>query len=383
MLRNYYLCLELSKHFDLTLLVLQNGDEFINGFQNFEWNKGIKIISPPPTKKSIVNAIKGRYYQKNWKRSAGDFTLRLYPQLRQLLKRKNFDIILFEHLGYESLLPLVKKYLPGALKIVDMHNVDHLLFEKFSDLSLPDNKKQFECLKQKEKNLSKVADFFFACSEKDTQILEKINGNTISGVTVPNGVDIHRCIFFENKSLEIPSILFCGSLDYEPNIDGLRWFVKEMWPNLIQKIPQVQLTIIGRKPSLEFTEELRKIKRVNFIGEVTNVEPFYHANNICIVPLRKGSGTRLKILEAMSFGNSIISTSVGAEGIDVKPGENILLADDVQSFVNAIQLLISSPNLNQEIRKNARLLVEKKYSWNKIGELAAKDIQEKLMLSCN
>jgi glycosyltransferase involved in cell wall biosynthesis len=101
------------------------------------------------------------------------------------------------------------------------------------------------------------------------------------------------------------------------------------------------------------------------------------------VPLRKGSGTRLKILEAMSFGNSIISTSVGAEGIDVKPGENILLADDVQSFVNAIQLLISSPNLNQEIRKNARLLVEKKYSWNKIGELAAKDIQEKLMLSCN
>jgi len=382
MLRNYHLCIELSLHFDLTLLILQDKIEFGDGNGTFEWNKAIRIISPPLSKSGFpnkyLNAIKGRYYQKNWKNSSGSFTLRCYPALKELLKEEKFDVVLFEHLGYESLLPLLKKYLPDALKIVDMHNVDHLLFAQEKDLEIATNKKVFNEIQKAEGSLNQVADIFFACSERDKNILENLNQNKIKGFSIPNGTDTNRCSFDINKTVETKTILFCGSLDYGPNIDGLNWFYNEVWPLIVKEVGAIKMTVIGRNPTEGNFKEFRADDRMNFIGRVDDVTPFYKANNICIAPLHKGSGTRLKILEAMSYGNALVSTTIGAEGIETENGENIMLADTAKEFAKAILMLFKEPDLVQKLRTNARLLVEEKYSWQGIGELTKETIHKQL-----
>jgi glycosyltransferase involved in cell wall biosynthesis len=374
--------MELSKHFDLTLLILQHKIEFVNGKEIFEWNNGIRIISAPLLKTGFVNkyvnAVKGRYFQKNWKQAAGSFTLRCYPAMKKLLKEEKFDVILFEHLGYESLLPLVKKYLPDTLKIVDMHNVDHLLFAQENDLELLANKKVFNKIQKAESSLYRVADIFFACSDRDKNILEHLNQNKIKGFAIPNGTDTNRCSFDIYKTLENKTILFCGSLDYQPNIEGLNWFYNESWPLIIQQIREAKLTVIGRNPSRNNFQNLMEDDRVDFIGEVEEVASFYKCNNICIAPILTGSGTRLKILEAMSYGNAMVSTTIGVEGIDAKNGENIILADTPEEFANAVIKLFRQPVLINRLRNNAHSFVCEKYSWNRIGHLTTKIIREEL-----
>jgi glycosyltransferase involved in cell wall biosynthesis len=374
MLRNYFLCNELSKYTELSLLVLQPKEEFINGKEGFKWNEKIKIICPPIKRRKnnifnrIFNAFKGRYYRRSLFTSASTFILQAYPVAKRLLKDNWFDIIVFAHLESLSLCPLVHRLNPRALTVFDAHNIDHKLFTQNNDMRSSASKRMFQNLKDAECSLYKLVDIFLACSETDKTELSALNGNRIKGFVVPNGANTYNNKFKSSKDTSAKTLIFCGSLDYAPNKDGLIWFFNDVWPFIKHEVPDVKLTIIGRNGSSHEYDVLRQDQHIRFIGEVEDVIPHYCANNVAIVPLRAGSGTRLKILEAMSLGNPVVSTTIGAEGISYQSGMNILIADSENDFASAVIQALSSKDLCEQIRNGGRELIDTMYSWEAIGK---------------
>jgi polysaccharide biosynthesis protein PslH len=374
MLRNYFLCFELSKYYKVTLLTFQHAEEFIDKKEGYQWNTDIEVVSiPVPAVKKkgllkIINAVKGRIYQRNLFRSTGDYHLYGYPCLKKLLKSKKFHSVIFAHATSLELSYSVAKYSPGTVVILDAHNVDHFLFKQEKNMLLPANQKQYQRLKHLESNLSKDADFFLACSNHDKTILEEINEQKIKGFVIPNGADTYKNLFQKEKTGTGKRLLFCGSLDYEPNQDGLKWFYGEIWPLVKAVEPDIRFVVIGRNGNNEIYQPLKIDPSIDFIGDVSEVQSYYYQCSLSVVPLRKGSGTRLKILEAMSLGTPVVSTNIGAEGIDCTNGKDILIANDPASFADAILRLMNDKGKADFIRKKARNLIDSHYSWEILGK---------------
>jgi glycosyltransferase involved in cell wall biosynthesis len=155
-------------------------------------------------------------------------------------------------------------------------------------------------------------------------------------------------------------------MGYHANADGAVWFVREIWPHLRQHVPQMVLTIVGASPSTEVLA-LRNEPGVEVTGSVPDTRPYYAEAFAAIVPLRVGAGTRLKILEGMAARVPVVSTEIGAEGLDVSPGENILIAENPQDWIRAFF------ELRNDSRRSALIaagqhLVQSRYDWNTIGD---------------
>ena len=214
------------------------------------------------------------------------------------------------------------------------------------------------------------------CSTSDAKIFRELNEDKIPVTIVPNGIDICRNTYQFPDISKPKQLIFCGSLDYEPNIEGLIWFLKSVWPLILSSHPDLKLIVVGKgKPSLALLKLLENDTSIDLVGEVTDVIPYYRQAQVAIVPLLHGSGTRLKILEAMSLGVPVISTSVGAEGIDYSKGESVVIADTLKQFSEAVDQLFKEPLLFTGISERARKLVEKEYSWDVIG----KEIMQKIL----
>jgi glycosyltransferase involved in cell wall biosynthesis len=191
---------------------------------------------------------------------------------------------------------------------------------------------------------------------------------------IPNGVDttyynaekIAEANYRSGYSDTKPTILFVGYMDYHANIDAVTWFSHVTWPEIARNHPGLQFTIVGRDPAPEVLA-LRS-DRIHVTGTVEDVRPFYASAVAAVVPLRSGSGTRLKILEAMAAGVPVVSTRVGAEGIDAEDGVHILLADSGSEIALAISRIVSSAELRNRLTAAARALVATRYDWSVIGE---------------
>jgi glycosyltransferase involved in cell wall biosynthesis len=265
---------------------------------------------------------------------------------------------------------------PLAKYLLDAHNVDHLLFAEQNDLGLKKIKNEFNQLKKIESQLSNIVHGIITCSAIDFNIFHHLNSSSLKGIVVPNGVDINRNTFQVFKDNNTPRLLFCGSLDYGPNKEGIIWFANEVWPLVLKQFKNATLTIIGRNPSRDTISFFSGIQGINFIGPVKDVRLFYKECTISIVPIFTGSGTRLKILEAMALGIPVVSTSKGAEGIDIEDGKNIVIADNKTVMYKSICYLLFNSTFYYTIRKEARLLVEENYSWTKNGILLNNYINE-------
>ena len=363
-LRCYHLCIELTTYFDVTLITLQPASSIDD--TNF---KNITILNPAKPlkfdgfKTKLINALKYRWYMGTLKGPAEATVLDFYPLLKQLSKTETFDYVLMEHLSSMALGKAIKNWWPNALRIVDQHNVDHLLYKQSHDLRIKKNKKKFNRLKYQESHMHTYADYFLACSANDVTELSLLNKNRIKGVVVPNGTTQKN---FVQKDFSEPSLIFCGSLDYAPNKNGLLWFYEMIWPKLKMTVKGITLTVIGRNDHDNTYAPLKIDPKINFIGEVKDVTPYYQKNNIAIVPLFEGSGTRLKILEAMSFGLPVISTSIGAEGIDYIENEHIIIANDPIAFQQVIIDTVNKQSILKNLASESLLLINEKYNWKNI-----------------
>jgi glycosyltransferase involved in cell wall biosynthesis len=205
--------------------------------------------------------------------------------------------------------------------------------------------------------------------DKEIYISKGISEDKID--VLPNGVD---CESFDpikivgEITLNHPNILFMGKLSYQPNIIAIKIYLQHVHPIIKKELPETKIYIIGINCP-EWLKEYSKIDNsVEIIGFVKDVRPYITNADICIAPLTRGSGTRLKILEYMAIGKPVVSTTIGAEGLEIADGKNILIADDWSGFADKIIDLLNDEKLAKKIGTNGRKLVEEKYDWKKIVE---------------
>ena len=182
---------------------------------------------------------------------------------------------------------------------------------------------------------------------------------------VPNGVDIEH--YRPTPAAELPdSLVFPGALTYEANRDAMTSFVREILPGVVQQVPTARLTITGSTEGVDLSD-LQVNGHVTFSGYQDDIRPILTGSAVCVVPLRKGGGTRLKILEAMALGTPVVSTPKGAEGLDVVHGRHLMIAETPEEFTAATVSLLRHRGLRDHLSGNARELVEQYYDWSKIG----------------
>ena len=186
--------------------------------------------------------------------------------------------------------------------------------------------------------------------------------------TVPTGVDVD---YF--RPAESPhdghTLVFTGSMDWLPNEDAIIYFSREILPLIRHRVPDVTLYVVGRKPTRKVLELSKTDRAVRVTGAVDDIRPYVHKAAVYVVPLRIGGGTRIKIFEAMAMGTAVVSTRIGAEGLPVKHGENILLADEPEDFAERTVALLTQSAERDRLGRAARTFVEQSYSWGSVSDV--------------
>jgi polysaccharide biosynthesis protein PslH len=376
--RCFYILREMARYNTVYVLTCQPESDFSkNATPKFPVNVNIistynkeQFTSPFNIFPSrIANALNSRLLTNSINEPTNTYLLECLPTLKDILNRVDFDIIYYESL---EAFGIIRRFIKSKniIKIYDAHNCDSELWSQQALINSGDVKFKKYASKalSLENSLYKHIDAFFCCSDVDFKKIMKLNENKLVGVVIPNGVDlVHRPYDQNPDKSKILNLIFCGSLNYFPNQQGLLWFYDEVFPLVKEVIPNINLTVVGNTTSMVGYQELINDSSVNFIGKVKSVVPYYLQSSVAIIPLLSGSGTRLKILEAMSMGNPIVSTSIGAAGINLNNGEHLLIADTPQDFARQILSLQTDEKMFHTIRQNSLKIVEYMYDWNKIG----------------
>jgi glycosyltransferase involved in cell wall biosynthesis len=183
---------------------------------------------------------------------------------------------------------------------------------------------------------------------------------------VENGVDTEY--FRPTEGQEEPALIYTGGMNMFANKDAVLWFLREIWPLLTRKVPNLKFFAVGQNPPPELLDIAASDPGVEAPGFVDDIRPWVARASVYVVPLRVGGGTRLKVVDAMAQGKAIVSTSVGCEGIRARSGEDLLIADDAQGFAEHVLALLRDPGRAHELGARARALAESDYSWPTLGE---------------
>jgi polysaccharide biosynthesis protein PslH len=296
-------------------------------------------------------------------------------ELRQLLERENYDVIVCDFLVAAGVIPWDR----ATPKVIFTHNVEAAIWRRHCEVAANPIWKaiswqEWRKMEAAERRYLRLADHVLAVSETDRDAFASFLDPTKLTV-ISTGVDVD---YFHPQPVEeiANSLVFTGSMDWLPNEDGILYFVDAILPLIKEQHPNVSLEVVGRSPSRKLQALAEREKSLRLTGWVEDVRPFVARGAICIVPLRIGGGTRLKIFEAMAMRKAVVSTSVGAEGLPVRHGENILLADTPEDFARSVISLLRDSDQRNRLGAAARSLVQEKYSWPKVAESFAHALQD-------
>lgn len=304
--------------------------------------------------------------------------------LEGVLAETEFDIVQVESIHLMGYLSTIRAARKLPLIICDWHNIESELMSRYSEregsiLRRTYARRTASLMSNFEQRALVEFDAQVTVSERDAQRLRDLNSKARIFV-IENGVDAAH---YSDEQLERAhaawriqkgssgsstpnSIVFVGSLDYHANIDGVVSFSREVWPRLRELRPDLTFTIVGRDPSPE-VRELASIPGIEVTGTVDDVRPYYRQAIASIVPLKVGGGSRLKILEAMAAGVPVVSTTLGAEGLEVRHDETILIADTNERMIEAIIKVIEKPTQREQLRDAGRALISNRYDWSTVG----------------
>ncbi|OIQ07955.1 GDP-mannose-dependent alpha-(1-6)-phosphatidylinositol monomannoside mannosyltransferase [Moorella thermoacetica] len=215
-----------------------------------------------------------------------------------------------------------------------------------------------------EKRIAQIADLVLLVSPVDAMELKKMIPR-VQVEVLPNGVDL--TYFRPMSQSDRPVLLFYGHLRYPPNADGVFWFCREVFPFIKQSIPEAEFWIAGKDPPKELAK-LTILAGVKVLGYVPDLRSYLEQAAVVVVPLRFGAGTRIKILEALASGRSVVSTSLGCEGLDVTSGVHLEIADEPPEFFATIVNLLRNPSRRAALAASGRRLVEEQYCWKEVGK---------------
>jgi glycosyltransferase involved in cell wall biosynthesis len=285
----------------------------------------------------------------------------LHTEVRRLIGSGMVDLCVSDFLFAAVNVPM-----RGPVPVVLFeHNVEYLVWQRLAALeSRPWRRALFEIewrkLRAREADACRSADLTIAVSDTDLERLEALVPG-MRGATVPTGVDTGY--FMPGEHDEQPDrLVFSGSMDWHPNEDAVIYFADVVLPMVRAHVPGVSFAIVGRNPSAR-VRDLASRPGIVVSGTVDDVRPWIGEGAVYVVPIRAGSGTRLKIFEALAMGKAVVSTSVGAEGLGMEPARHYVAEDDPGAFANAVVSLLRDPARRRALGRAGRALVESRYSW--------------------
>lgn len=303
----------------------------------------------------------------------------LLDALQGLLERERFWAIHFGGLEMATYLRLTRSTLQtrasNTLLIYDATNAEYALQARIAqqDVRLVHRWHQAlysiiqaQRLKRFEAAICRAADYIFACSQADAYLLGKLSPSTPVAV-IPNAIDVadYDVTKWLPADIPHPALVFTGKMDFRPNVDAVLWFAERILPRIQRSVPEAHFVIVGQKPHPRL-DALRGRPGILLTGAVPHIQPYLAAADVYVAPLRMGSGTRLKLLEAMAMGCAVVSTQLGAEGIDVREGEHLMLADSPDAFAQAVLTLLYDKVRRKDIGAKAARLVRQRYDWSAI-----------------
>ncbi len=367
-IRTFNIIKALSKEFEIYLFSFLVEQRAVETSELMKYCKDCSTINVPTHKKDILhkllrnsrrilllkNPSADTFFFKKAKRGLSDYINTIKP-----------NIAIIEHswlAGYAAMLKAA-----GIKVILDAHNVESNLWKQFYQNSTLRERILYyffwKSMVLNEKSSMRNFVLIISTSGLDVEKIKNIAPQVPKEV-IPNGIDLDR--YRANEPEEQNSIGFIGLMRYPPNVQAVLYFLKIIFPLVKQVIPDVKFLIAGKDPSEEILK-LSDNKNVFVTGYVSDAMKFMSKCSIMITPLLQGSGTRTKILEAMSLKKPVVSTSKGAEGLMVENGKDISIEDDPEAFAKAVISLLKNRDLRESMGEEAYKTVALHYTWASIG----------------
>lgn len=331
-------------------------------------------------------------HPRKFSRTIGRYTKAAAQELERVLAEFQPDLVLADIRAYEYA-PIIKRY--GCRFILEEHNVEVIVREgHYSAYYALENRKltikekisrslDLSRTKLAERDLLDQATQVWTFSDVDDKLLQDLYGQVSHARVIPNGIDVThydvvrlgKCSPPEGFNEKQRNLLYSGQFTYPPNVQAVEILIDQIYPRLRQVYPDCRLLVVGHSPTQQMLEAAQRDSGIIVTGEVPDVRPYLAAASVMVVPLRHGSGTRLKILEAFAAGCPVVSTAKGSEGLKVKDGEHLLIREEIEAIREGVCQLWSDPSLGQKLANSAYELVKAEYSWSAIGQKVESAIQ--------
>ncbi len=286
-------------------------------------------------------------------------------KLVQILDNSDFDIVQIELLYMSPYIPIIRK-LSNAKIILRAHNIEHLIWERLTESESNPIKRFYlnhlaSTLKKYEHDVLSEYDGIVPITKKDAEFFKAVSDTPVCAVSF--GINISS--FSKTNSTTPENAPFhIGAMNWLPNEEGIKWFLEKVWPIVREVEPEMPLYLAGREmPEWIKTDERQNI---HVVGEVPDAYDFIRSKSISIAPLLSGSGIRIKIIESMAMARAVVSSSIGAEGINCTTGENIMIADSPEDFAQSLTELYRNPDQARQIGINAKELISQEHNTTKI-----------------
>jgi glycosyltransferase involved in cell wall biosynthesis len=290
----------------------------------------------------------------------------------QLLNHQKFDIVHADQLTMTQFALNHKRH--DLARIFDAHNAVWTILDRMADnnswLVKPILKLEASRVKRYEGRVVQEFEQTLAVTDIDKNaLIEAVNSNRMNNApqtrisVIPISVDTQQLTPIKRDDRST-NILTLGTLHYPPNADGIRWFLRDIFPLIHTAVPQATLTIIGKNPPADFLEfERQHQETIKVTGYVPSLQPYLEKAAIVVIPVRAGGGMRVRILESLAWGMPLVTTTIGLEGIEARSGKEVLVADEPDEFARAVASLLKDPALRDKLSTQGRTLAETRYDW--------------------
>ena len=287
-------------------------------------------------------------------------------KLAAVLSEETFDIVQLEGVFLTPYVPTIRKH-SNAKIVLRAHNVEHLIWKRMAKSCKNPIKRQYLkhlALALRAYEIDHINDYdSIVCITNDDARFFTAEGCRRKMTAIPFSITPEP---LGNVAVEENSLFHLGSMDWMPNIESIDWFLEKVWPAVHREVPQARFYIAGRKMPRRYIDN--PIEGVSAVGEVPDAMYFIGSKQINVVPLLSGSGIRVKIIEAMSAGKTVITTTIGAQGINCENGKHLLIADTPDEFVRHIKHCIEDKEFCQTIGRNAYNLIVNEYTTEKLTQ---------------